>query len=55
MGSQPERFVEDVVVHFGHVAAVEGREAVHHLVGDDTEAPPVDCAAVVLFLEDLWS
>ena len=52
---QSEGLVENVVVHFGHVPAVEGREAVHHLVGDHAQAPPVHRPAIVLLLEHLWS
>ena len=55
MWAESEGFVEDVVVHLGDVAAVEGREAVHHLVGDHSQTPPVHRPAVVLFLEHLWS
>ena len=53
MWAESEWLVEDVVVHFGDVAAVEGRESVHHLVRDHTQTPPVDRSAVVLFLEHL--
>ena len=53
--AQSEGFVEDVVVHLCHVAAVERRKAVHHLVRDHSKAPPVHRTTVVLFLEDLRS
>ena len=53
MWAESEGLVENVVVHFGDVAAVEGRESVHHLVGDHAQTPPVHRSTVVLFLEHL--
>lgn len=49
VGSQLERFVENVVTHFGQVAAVEGRQSVQHFVQNGTQTPPVD-RPIVLFL-----
>jgi len=44
---------EDGVVDFVFVFATEGRLLEEHLVDEDAEGPPVDCAAVFLVQQDL--
>lgn len=47
----------DQLVHFGVIlrARVEGWEPNNHLIGEDTEGPPIDWEGVTTLHEDLWS
>ena len=48
--------LSDELVHFEVViaAGVERRETYNHLVGENTESPPVDGETMSLLIQNLW-